>query len=526
MPNHQESDIVSQDPAKALVGGCYQILLGPIAQESGKANALPALVNFTLPSGVRRPAKGFARADGTAMARCYVNEPGLWSWEAKTLGGRGIASGSFQAQPSKLPGKLRISKIDSRQFVYESGAPFLHLGDTQYRLLAPAETRWQACIDQAAQVGFTKIRAWLPSSESDCSNFYDPNRKDLDLAFWDEAESRLLYALHRSPQIQFQLCLFAKDRQSLERYEEGDPLTHLATLYAIERLGSLPNVHWSLASDIDPAKDNAVTLQALSRLGKALSESPAAPLVTCGQVRHAPFLFARENWCAMTALGSLGQVTGQVAQEQRPLFAKPIVFDEDRAEHSLAPISPRYYFRRLFWGLLFSGAHPTYEGLDTRGKSTAHKSGVYGYYDACHAGRLSNGAHDLLNIRKFFNDLNLTLEGWVPDDAIGGGRPLQVKSIRSATGDRCALYIANPDAHAGHSGAKGKGFYSDQNAAASDIFTTFNLELPFSQGVARWFSPVTGKWGGEVEITKSSTIFLTPEPGDWVLWAERSQPAK
>lgn len=522
MPISKENNILSIDTETALVGGCHQISLGKLSASERKKAPLPIHVNYLLPSGINKPAKGFATANGRISARCYVSEPGIWKWEAKAGVGKAASFGEFEAFESKLPGKLEISRADNRQFTYASGESFLHFGDTAYTLLTSEGDSWKAYIDQAAQAGFTKIKVWLPQSEADTSNFYDTLRKELNLAFWDKAEKRLAYALTRHPQIQFQVNLFAEDRAELDRYEEGDPLTHLAVLYILERFGSLPNVHWTLASEIDPLKDNAITLQAISRLGKAtIEQAPWYALATCGQPRYSTFFFDQERWCSMTSLGSLGQVTGQIAQEQRPLTAKPIVLDEDRAEHTLAPLRPRYYFRRLFWGMLLSGAHPTYEGLDTKNNATGHKSGIHGYYDAGHASRLQAGAHDILHIRKFFKKLDVNLTGWVPEDSICGNKPLLAKSIRSQNSDQCIVYIGNPDAHEAHTGSKGEGFYSDQNAVANTIFTTISMELPFGNGTARWYCPSTGEWHGEVAITKSSCTFLTPEPGDWVLWIQR-----
>ncbi len=523
MPTDTELEIVSQDSESALRGGCHEIVFSSDHGNASRLAVMPVQVTYTLPSSARITARAFTLGDGRCKARSYLPEAGTWKWEAKSSDGKGIATGSIQVQQSKLPGKLMISQSDKQQFRTASGDTYLHFGDNAFRYLNEPGDGWQSYIDQATQAGFTKISVWLPSQEEDASNFYDANREQLDLAFWDQAEERLLYALRREPQVQFQLNIFASDRGELERYEEGNPLTHLAVTYALERLGSLPNVHWSLASGIDTAKDSAVTLQALSRLGKAVFEqAPWHSLVTCGQARYANFLFDREKWCGMTSLGSLGQVTGEIAKTHRGLTHKPIVVDQDRAEHAVAPLQPRYYFRRLFWGLLLSGAHPSYEGLDTSGKTRGHKAGIAGYYDACHAGKLHNGAHDLLNIKTFLKETEISLDGWIPDDAIGGGKPLLVKAMRSPSSEQCIVYIANPDSSSEHTGKDGQGFYSDQNAGASDIFTTFNLELPFGNGAARWFQPSSGRWAGEVNITKSSTIFLTPEPGDWVLWVCRS----
>ena len=523
MPSPSDKEVLSSGSETARLGGCHELEFSGEHVVTAKQPALPLHLTFSLPSGARIPAKAFARSDGKAVARCYLPEAGEWSWEAKSSAGKGVASGRIQVDESNLPGKLRVSLKDTRQFQYDNGGPYLHIGDTAEALFAPEQTAWQAYIEQAAQAGFTKIKVTLPERADSAANFYDGNRKHLNLPFWDEVETRLLFALSRFPRIQFQLNLFAKDREELERFEEGNLLTHLVVSYVCERFSPLANVHWCLASEIDPTKDSAVTLQALSRLGKTIYEqSPWHSLITCGQPRYANFFFDQEKWCGITSLGSLGQVDGSFVPENAALTRKPIVLDSDRSEHHLAPLQPRYYFRRLFWGLLLSGAHPTYQGLDTSGSGKGHKAGIFGYYDACHAGRLQSGAHDLLHIHTFIQETCETLEGWVADDSISGNKPLLCKSMHSAESDQCIIYIGNPDAADGHSGKNGEGFYSDQNATASDIFTTFNLELPFAIGKAKWFSPTTGEWKGEVEITKASTIFLTPEPGDWVLWAQRS----
>lgn len=523
MPANSDQDILSIGSQTAKRGGCHQLEFAGEHVVTARVPVLPLQLTFTLPSGARIAAKAFATSDGKAVARCYLPEAGEWKWEAKSSAGKGVASGHIQVEESNLPGKLRASQQDRRQFHYDNGSYYLHIGDIAESLLSPQAENWRAYIDQAAQAGFTKIRVRLAENARSTANFFDPHRKQLNLPFWDEVEKRLLYALNRFPRIQFQLDLFAEDREELDRFEEGDPLTHLAVSYIAERFSSLANVHWNLAANIDPTKDSAVTLQALSRLGKTLYEqSPWHSLITCGQPRYATFLFDREKWCAYASLSSLGQVDGSYVAENASLTSKPLVLDQDRAEYQFAPLQPRYYFRRLFWGVLLSGGHPTYQGLDTSGQGRGHHAGIIGYYDACHAARLKSGAHDLLHIQTFLRETCGSLIGWIPDDSLAGNKPLQAKAMRSPESDQCIVYISNPDAHDRHSGKNGQGFYSDQNASDSDIFTTFNLELPFANGIARWFCPSSGEWKGQVEITKASTIFLTPEPGDWILWIQRN----
>jgi len=525
MSTDHEQSVITFGADKARRYGCHELQFSGDHVTTAKIPALPLNLTYKLPSGARIAARAYARGDGKAVSRCYLPESGKWTWEAKSSFGKGVASGEFLVEDSELPGKARVSHVDTRQFAYDSRHYCLHLGDTAETLLTSKTDNWQAYIDQAIQAGFTKIRARLAATNDSAANLFNSSRTALNIESLDRIEERLDYALQRSPHLQFQLDLLANDRGELERFEEGDPLSHLALAYLAERFSALPNLHWSIAADIDPAKDSAVTLQAVSRMGKALFElAPWHSMIVCGQPRFADFLFEQEKWCSYASLSNLGQVAGEAAQINRRLSQKPIALDSDRAEYEDAPLEPRYYFRRLFWGSLLSGSHPTYRGLDTSSSGSGHKSGIVPYYDACHSDRLGMGAHDFAHIRSFISQTCQSLEGWVPDDSISGGKPLLAKSMRAPDSASCIVYIANPDLHDGHTGKAGAGFYTDQRASASDIFTTFNLELPFQTGSARWFSPRSGEWKGQVEIAKASTIFLTPEPGDWLLWIEQERP--
>jgi hypothetical protein len=99
--------------------------------------------------------------------------------------------GTFEVKPSELPGKLRIHPDDPRQFAFDNGEWFLHLGDTAYRFVTDTEPLWQQYIDEAAQVGFNKIRTWFCRGRHDVAALFTDDRQGLDLAYWDEIERRL-----------------------------------------------------------------------------------------------------------------------------------------------------------------------------------------------------------------------------------------------------------------------------------------------------------------------------------------------
>jgi hypothetical protein len=127
---------------------------------------------------------------------------GTWKWRsASNHPGLNGHSGSFEVKPSNLPGKLRKHPTDPRQFAYDNGEWSLHIGDTAYRCVAASEPLWQQYIDEAAQVGFTKIRTWFSSDRHDISALFTRDRQGLNLGYWDEIERRLIYALEKYPYI-------------------------------------------------------------------------------------------------------------------------------------------------------------------------------------------------------------------------------------------------------------------------------------------------------------------------------------
>lgn len=495
--------------------GCHEI---SFTASRADGPELPLVVAYTLPSGAIKTTRGFATRDGKMKARAYVDEEGFWSWEAKDYQSRLLEAGSFKAVGSSLPGKIKISPTDPRQFQYGNGNWYLQFGDNEYRLLDPKEAKWKACIDQAAQAGFNRIRAWLCPPEG---SLFDSDGSRLDLNAWEGLEERLLFALRRHPELQFEISLFGTDHDELARFGEGNLSSHLRMRYAIERFGPLPNVHWNIANDV-PDSESPVG-KAAAAAGLAISENnPWNSLVSLTQPRFEPSAFGDEKFLSFQSIQSLGQVTGEAVNAARAAESKPVALVEDRSEHALKPRFPRYFFRRLFWGTLLSGGMPTYSGLDTSKSSDRGNAYIAGYYDACNSGDLRFGAHDILNIRKFFAETGIRLENWRPNDHLSGHAPLLIKSAVSDDGSEVIAYVANPQFHENHNPDRFAGTYSDEIADANETFTTFTMELPFSEGLAKWFNPLTGDWRGEAQITRNSTTLLTPEPGDWVVWVKQA----
>ncbi|KPL14144.1 MAG: hypothetical protein AMS26_11790, partial [Bacteroides sp. SM23_62] len=109
---------------------------------------------FVRPGGDSIWVSGFYDGNGMYKFRAYCGETGKWCWRTTSnvegLDGR---KGIFTVRPSGLKGKLRIHDEDPRQFMYDNGDWFLHIGETGYRYLVDTEGGWREYIDQAAGMG-------------------------------------------------------------------------------------------------------------------------------------------------------------------------------------------------------------------------------------------------------------------------------------------------------------------------------------------------------------------------------------
>ncbi len=469
---------------------------------------------FTLPDGKEVTAEGFYRGGNKWAGRAYCGQTGTWKWRTEAnrpaLQGK---QGAFEVRPSNLPGKLRQHPQDQRQFAYDNGRWFLHLGDTGYRYVTDTEPLWQQYIDEAAQVGFNKIRVWFCRGRSDIQAVFTTERKNLDLAYWDEAERRLIYALEKYPHIQFQLIVYGEDLAELRRYSEGDHAAFLVARYAQARFSAFPNVQWCISNDsiISPAagKRNIapVTIQSI---GRDMQKREAwDTLLANHQARFTGYSFVDAPWSDIITVEDKDQVNGALLLQYRASGSDPVVLDEDRYEHYMSPKHDRYFFRRLMWASLLSGGHATYGGLKTYEAfaGTNELKGVQGYLTAVRDGRLADGAADFRHIRGFFDEAGLTLVGLQPNDSMAGSDAHSGKVI---AGDRTIIaYLQNPDSS------------TPEAANVAETPAVCRLHLPAGDWRIRWFDPRTGKWHANharQEISGGITRnFQSPFPGDAVL---------
>ena len=471
------------------------------------------MVTFTLPDGTERTVDTFYDGEGRFKARAYACQVGTWSWRSDSalasLDGR---KGTFEVGPSDLKGKLRKHPQDPRQFARDSGEWFLHIGDTGYRYVTATEPHWKGYIDQAAEIGVTKVRTWFCLGRGDVQVLFNDARGGLNLSYWQEIDRRLLYALHAHPDIVFQLIPYGEDTEELLRYPE-DPISQLVARYAQARFSALPNVTWCISNDREivpegtPLKGRRIPASIIDRIGRDMSaREPWGTMLTNHQSRFSGYSFVDAPWSDIVTVEDLDQVTGEILLQYRSRSDDPVVNDEDRYELYRSPQNPRYYFRRLMWASLFSGGHATYGGLKTYEPWDSELRGIQGYIDAVHSGKLVGGAADFRQIHRFFKDANLTLVGMTPSDDTVGNDPSRFKCIGNEM--TFLVYLANP------------GGEKPETAQLAKTTPTVKIELPPGHYQGRWFNPVSGKWDPAGEV-KSNRSITAPGPGDWVLLVKR-----
>lgn len=494
-------------------------------------------VEFTRPDGSKVSVEGYYDGGSLFKARAYCDQQGRWQWRtASNVNDLNGCTGWFEVIPSPLKGKLRIHPTDPRQFAYDDGSPYLHIGDTGYRYLVDVEPNWQMYIDQAVCAGFTKIRCWFSQGRHDVQGLFQHDRQRLNLAYWQEMDRRLVYALNHYSDLQVQLIIYSEDADEVNRYGTGDKISMLVARYAQARFSSFGNVQWCISNDLkldetihivertgamagNPQSDKSIICQ----IGRDMAtREPWGTLLTNHQMRFTGYYFTDEVWSDIITIEDLGQVGGEKIQQYRKAGRHPVILEEDRYEHWRPPVHDRYFFRRIMWASLLSGGHFTYGGLKTFEPYNGGLSGMYGYYDACLDGRLESGAHDYIFVSKFFADSRLTLAGMVPDDALTGNQSIRFKSMRSNNGDVIIVYAQNPDLYEGHSPDGFHGHYTDEEANVADTVPVVELSLSASDKkyTVSWFKPSNGMWtddGSIVGLENKAIQLKAPGSGDWIV---------
>lgn len=311
---------------QANLRGVYEVEFR-VLKEGYRSHFEPSRkIVFTRPDGSTVTVDSFPDGDNVYRARAYCDQIGRWRWETTEAPKEfDQQSGEFQVAASNLPGKLRKHPQDSRQFAYDNGEWFLHIGDTGYRYVAASEPQWREYIDQAARMGATKTRVWFCGSRHSVEALLTDDRQALNLPYWQEIDRRVAYALEHHPHLILQLIPYGEDTDELRRYAQGDPGAFEIARHAQARFSAFPNVQWCVSNDmILGTADNSQTghrrldADAIRRIGIDMAKrEPWGTLLTNHQSRHSGYSFTHEAWSDIITLEDLDQVHGRLILEYR-----------------------------------------------------------------------------------------------------------------------------------------------------------------------------------------------------------------
>ncbi len=502
-------------PGEALQRGFYEIHLNARVSDPYDERFFLE-VEWQLPDGSIRVSDGFFDGGRLFKARAYTAQSGSWSWRTRSSSkALDNIRGEFIVRSSDLPGKLRKHRLDPYQFQFDDGSWFLHIGDTAYRYVNIDEPDWKPYLNQAARVGFTKIRTWFNHGRYDVQALFNRDRSGLRLEYWQEIDKRLRYALEKYPHLQFQLIPYGEDSREIRQYT-SDPMTRLIAREAQARFSALPNIHWCIVNDreiVDQGPLNGerqVLAKTLDRIGKDMAaREPWGSLITSHQARKEGYSFVDADWSDMITLEDLDQVGGTLIREYRNKSRNdpdPVVLDEDRYELYRGPRYPDYFFRRLMWSSLLSGGHASYGGLASYEARDPQEDtrGIIGYFDSRKRSFPLRGADQFQYIHKFFRDTGLTLVDFKPSQHL-----VQVDSgsVTAASNGKISLfYVANPQSD------------NIQSSNVSDRPYRFEINHLSGQNTSlRWYNPRTGQWSESRDLQLDDGIsIVTPEKGDWL----------
>lgn len=484
-------------------------------------------VTFQKPDGSVIKVDGFYDGGINYKVRAYCNQKGKWKWELQNDSHFKKRSGTFNVVNSQYKGKIKKHPDDPYQFAHDNGDWFLHIGDTGYRYVTDTELKWKEYIDQACEVGMTKIRTWFCRSRSGVEALFNDERTSLNLPYWQEIDKRIAYAFENYPDVIFQLIPFGEDINELKRYYDGDSLSYKMVRYAQARFSAYPNIYWSISNDREIVKKpvkptgSRISEKNIDMIGKDMAKrSHWGTLITNHQTRHKGYSFVDAQWSDIVTLEDIDQVDGRIFAEYRAKGSDPVVLDEDRYEVYRNPDHPRYFFRRLMWASLLSGGHATYGGIHNYlpfeqdsvsyfPKEEWHLFGMQGYFDVG-----LEGADDFKHITQFFKETRQTLVGMTPNDALTGNKPQEFKCIHNDS--VYIVYLANPDRTGDILPKKNEyNFLRSGNESSETPVVTINLpQLSFTY---KWFDPTSGNWSDTGKVKGGEIKMSAPAGGDWIL---------
>ena len=400
----------------------------------------PCEVIFISPSGISVTVNAFYDGSNIWRARCYVNEIGNWTWKSVSTRDFGLdnKSGSFSALESNLRGKLKKHPGNNKALATDDGKWFLNIADTPYLIFSDKYDKWQEFIRDSWNLGITLFRASMLGALRDWDSLFENgNRNKLNISNFQTNDTRLKWMLDNYPDLYVEFILFGECNTGWggdeTLWNSMSTEQHNRILkYIVARYAAFPEIIWEIVNDYKYSESHPHNIEMADEIGYYLmNNDPWNHLITSGGIRGDEFYFKQVEWATLFHLETLDALSADHAEDYS---SYPVhVFDaEDRYETYKQPDNPKIYFRRLIWSWTLSGGSAGYGG---------------DWDDIVPYSQTSfEGLDNIIHIRNFFQDKNIELSDYIPDDncvsspARGVIRP---KVMRDSTKSSYIIYHPN-----------------------------------------------------------------------------------
>jgi len=505
----------------------------------------------------------------------------------------------------ELKGKLRKHSGNANRWATDrdTNTAFLAFGDTQYTLMDkvwrsyPDSSKggagdWDAVIDDSYEKGTTLIRAgafggysvWNGTATVGPMEYPRPNwpwadmaadgDKDVyDLGQLLATETRLMYAINQYEDLYFELIISPKTKNWGARWKdesEGCTATQIENYrkYMVARLSAFPNVIFQLVYDIDfhdtgggcganpkgYGDENYAFAQNWLQWLRANDPFNTMRGIGNGNDYDDPFtedyynqLNPPPTYLHDEAIGDIG---GKTADKYYGIKNTPIFHGEDNYElddgweagTGPSDNNPEYYYRRIFWADLLSGAYPCYGGAIKAivPYNNAFQNVTYYSPTGTYNTKL-RGLDDVNHIKYFFTENKLDIADFHPADSLiknGPSFPSQVQVAHNTMEDKYIIY--HPNATQGEADYDPNDLcenYRDELAthfscSISSETPTVTLRLYSGKKyITKWFDPSTGIYYKQNDVVgRDENYTFTAPPSlkgkDVILYLEGEGSAK
>jgi len=483
-------------------------------------------VTFTPPSGVANEVtvRCFYDGNGTWKARIYVTETGTWYWNSTSSENTDLDghNGSFSATASNLPGMLRAHETNPHVWMTDRGETFVHIADTAYRLfkMDAISDDYQQYVTEDAGLGINGLRCLL-LGEWDWNLYWEGGmsgpKERVSLTNFRHTDERLQWMLDKHPGVYVQLILFPDANMGDDTWSTGHDAQQRERLKRaiIARFAAFPNIFWEVTNDtmVRSEQQDPDNWFLAMDVGPYFHENdPFGHLMAFGHRRDYEYPFCNGDWSTYiigyTAYDIACDLLDWYSYRQ---FSKHVYNTEDYYETYHPPAHPRYFYRRLMWSYLLSGASATYAGRwdDIVPYST---SGMV-------------GLDDIEHIRSFLADNHIDLARFEDADVLAeqtnaagpeyNDGPSRPQCARRGT-DEVIVYVPNARAgeRTGISTAYGTNEEETRKNADVDTGKTPQLRInltDFDKGPYSllWFRPTDGTSSTGDELSEGSWRDLT-----------------